>query len=291
MQFKGGTALKTSETRKVILCLSNLAVYLISDHDRSLGMERSFPSPIPAEATFEKAFWPHAFSCHPIKYLKRITIGFGFQRLVMHFKLPDVSGQLYIQPDNENMSTFDYTYIVFTCNKRQTIELLQRLQSTVKGYAHNSNHDDTLCIDNDDKTVLDALGAALAPRPVGVILHYQILWQRWKNGERQPVRRVCVLTDDQIHLLNENYSGDGSNLIEKDEGNDGEVFMNMVDSSELIRVLEICAADEDPRLITLVIQAPSKLRRPHRWRLFCKDGESAEKLIEDVRKAVAACRY
>jgi len=60
-------------------------------------------------------------------------------------------------------------------------------------------------------------------------------------------------------------------------------------TAELNDVLEICAADEDPRFITLVIKAPSRLRRSHHWRLVCRDGENAERLIEDVRKATAVC--
>ena len=67
----------------------------------------------------------------------------------------------------------------------------------------------------------------------------------------------------------------------------GNVKMKVVDSAPLWRISEVRAAVNDPRLITLVIKAPSKLSRPHRWRLICTDGESAERLVFDVRNATA----
>jgi hypothetical protein len=47
--------------------------------------ERKFPSPIPQEALFQNGIWPHALARLPIETLKRITIGFSFQRLILHF--------------------------------------------------------------------------------------------------------------------------------------------------------------------------------------------------------------
>ena len=47
-------------------------------------------------------------------------------------------------------------------------------------------------------------------------------------------------------------------------------------------------APEDPRRITLVILPSSRVMRSHRWRLVCADGDGAERLVDDVRRALAA---
>lgn len=210
---------------------------------------------------------------HPLDCLRGITIGFQFQRLILRFCIGNAS------------SSFEYAYVILTSNKLQTVSLLQKLQSLL-----SSSTDDRLpgmgaLIDNDDKTFLDALGA---PRSNEVVLHYQILHQIWKRGEREASRRAFVLTDVRAYLLDETYTGDGTNLgDDKEESKKlGDVSLSIIDSAKLDRVTEIRAANEDPRKITLVILPQSKLKRSHRWRLVCNDGEGAERLIDDVRKAI-----
>ena len=211
---------------------------------------------------------------HPLDCLRGVTIGFQFQRLILRFCIGNAS------------SSFEYAYVILTSNKLQTVSLLQKLQSLL-----SSSTDDRLpgmgaLIDNDDKTFLDALGA---PRSNEVVLHYQILHQIWKRGEREASRRAFVLTDVRAYLLDETYTGDGTNLDDDGEESKklGDVSLSIIDSAKLDRVTEIRAANEDPRKITLVILPQSKLKRSHRWRLVCNDGEGAERLIDDVRKAIA----
>jgi hypothetical protein len=235
--------------------------------------------------------WPHALARHPLDYLQRITIGFQFQRLVLHFVLPKRDGQT---------QGYEYAYVVFTCNKLRTISLVQKLQAAQKqrgkgsDFGTDKDHvpvDEELIIENDDRVVLDSLADAIAPAPMGVVLHYQVLRQKWRSkrpdGTDPVVRRVCVLTDASIFLLDENYVGDGSTTTLTQSGKYGDATLRLVDSAELTQVTEIRPADEDPTHITLVIQK-SRLVRAHRWRLVCKDGESAERLVHDVRQAVAA---
>ena len=325
-----------SDCRRVILCISNLAIYFIKDFEpendkvsissrntssssSSSSMrrqERIFPSAIPNSAKFKDALWPHAFARHPFDFLTKISIGFSFQRLLIHFR----------QPNGDEYS--EYTYIIFTGTKKRTIELLNQIQSSAN-YLDDGKQKD-IFIDNEDIFFLDAFGEAISPEPLGTILHYQILRQKWKQGDREDVRRICILTEENIYLLDENYIGDGStitttttttttaaaaaadtdamvsvgreNLMVTNNPFDdddevvvpcsystiiGNVKMKVVDSAPLWRISEVRAAVNDPRLITLVIKAPSKMSRPHRWRLICTDGESAERLVFDVRNATA----
>jgi len=142
-------------------------------------------------------------------------------------------------------------------------------------------------IDNDDKTFLDALGATRSNEDV---VHYQILHQIWKRGDRVASRRAFILTDAKVYLLDETYNGDGTKPEdEKDKLKKlGDISFAIIDSARLSRVTEVRAANEDPRKITLVILPQSKLKRSHRWRLVCNDGEGAERLIDAVRKAMTA---
>jgi hypothetical protein len=142
-------------------------------------------------------------------------------------------------------------------------------------------------IDNDDRTVLDALSSAVAPDVVSVVYHYQIVQQRWKHGERGTVRRVCVVTDTKIFLVDEDYAGDGSGSLDLGSRKMGDVNFRIVDEATLKQVAEVQAAGADPKAITLVINPLSRLSRTHRWRLVCRDREGAERLVDDVRKAVA----
>eukprot|EP00559_Dactyliosolen_fragilissimus_P007129 CAMPEP_0184860908 /NCGR_PEP_ID=MMETSP0580-20130426/5699_1 /TAXON_ID=1118495 /ORGANISM="Dactyliosolen fragilissimus" /LENGTH=1779 /DNA_ID=CAMNT_0027358181 /DNA_START=215 /DNA_END=5554 /DNA_ORIENTATION=+ len=292
--YDGSLPMMISDAQKIIFCISDTAVYFIPSNLQSHEKEdskfvtRSFPSIIPKGARFKDGYWLHALARHPLKFLRKITIGFGFQRLMLRFKLPGLRDELYMQPESEMMSSSDYTYILFTCNKHRTIELLQILQLTSKNASPGGSH--SIIIENDDAIFLDSLSSSLGPNIFdGAVIQYQILHQRWLKGNREPVRRACVLTQDHLFLLSEFYRGDMStSAYESDEiGHVGDLSMHPIDFTHLKNITEICGAHEDPRFITIVIKAPSRIKRNHNWRLLCHDGESAEKLVEEVRKATA----
>ncbi|KAL7543433.1 hypothetical protein ACHAXR_012709 [Thalassiosira sp. AJA248-18] len=296
-----GKDIMISESRKFILCLSDSALYFIVDDDispqKSTEGKRTFPSRVPPNSvselctpetelwlhmnlltiyvfsqsqTFVDAYWPHAVARHPLDCLRGITIGFQFQRLILRFCVGN---------------TLEYTYVILTSNKLQTVSLLQKLQAHVPDTQTIAMGG--ALIDNDDKTFLDALGAR---RSNEVVIHYQILHQIWKRGDREASRRAFVLTDSKAYLLDETYTGDGTRREEdeKDKSKNklGDVSLSIIDSARLSHVTEVRAANEDPRKITLVILPQNKLKRSHRWRLVCNDGEGAERLIDDVRKAI-----
>ena len=270
--LRGGKDIFVTESRKYILCLSDTALYFIVDDELSTqknNKKRLFPSRIAPNATFGDAQWPHAVVRHSLDSLKRIVIGFQFQRLTLQFFVSN----------GVSSSAFEYTYVVLTSNKAQTVSLLQKLQ-----YNTVDTHPDTkYLIENDDKLFLDGLGAGSNE----VVMHYQILHQVWKTGNREAARRSFVLTDSKIYLLDEIYCGDGTNMADERgmRMKFGDVSLRIIDAAKLIRVKEIRAANEDPRMITLVILPSNKLKRCHRWRLLCNDGEGAERLIDDVRNA------
>jgi len=341
-----------SEGRQTILCLSNQALYIIPKdeylEDGQLStnnenkMERQFPSPIPKLATFGDGFWPHAVARHSLETLTRITIGFQFQRLILHFTIESKDlGPVHASStrNNNNACTLkregsgklECSYIILTCNKQRSVNMVQKLQLCAKeaklqfvnsagggiggilpsyplgnsasGLLQSSSSSKvslSIDIDNDDKYFLDALGIAVAEsmcstkNKLGVVLHYQIVRQQWKSFQRNAVRRVCVVTDTHIYLLDEDYFGDGSSSKEscvKSNNSEmvstaGQVNLRCVDSSDLNLVAEIRAADEDPCQITLVMKAIGLMSRPHRWRLICRDGQGAEQLVDSVRRSI-----
>lgn len=275
---QSGKDAHVSESRKIVACLSDSALYLVVDDDvvpkQKLVQhtKRAFPSRIPVGATFEEAYWPHALISHSLDCLVGITIGFQFQRLLLRFSVSNTNGM-----------ALEYTYVLLTSNKLHTISLLQKLQSFVSEAQSTSVERQAVLIENDDKAFLDALGA----RTDEVVLHYQILRQFWKRGDREAARRSFVLTDTTIYLLDETYDGDGGDSNENVRRL-GDVSLSIIDSAGLNRVTEVRAANEDPRMITLVILPLNKIKRNHRWRLLCNDGEGAERLIDDVRKAIGS---
>jgi len=286
VSFSNGKLQKSCECRSLIVCASDAAIYFISDYDAvarhqlTKAGKRRFPMPIPENSLFQNAVWPHALARHPIITLDRITIGFGFQRLSLHFRpARDMGGK----------TSEEFTYILITCNKLKTVNLLQHYQSLAKEFASRSSNEITaeaLKIDNDDKQVLDAVAEAVAPSAVGVVLHYQIVQQRWQHGDRGTVRRACIVTDTHLFLLDEDYVGDGSESFEAGARNLGEVCFKMVDSAAIEQVSEVQAGLDDPNSVTVVIRPVSRLQRFHRWRLMCHDREGAERLVEDIRKAM-----
>lgn len=275
---RAGKNVSVSESRKFIVCLSASALYFIVNDDvtppsqQRNNVKRVFPSKMPSKATFGDAPWPHAVIRHSLDCLVGITIGFQFQRLILRFSVSNGS---------VSKPSLEYTYVLLTSNKLQTISLLQKLQSHVIDARLSAGSSNSVLIENDDKAFLDALGS----RSDEIVLHYQILHQLWKRGDREAARRALVVTDSNVYLLDETYAGDGS---EPDDNIHrlGDVSLAIIDSARLGRVSEVRAANEDPRMITLVILPQNKLKRSHRWRLVCNDGEGAERLIEDVRKAM-----
>ncbi len=293
--FHEGKPLLMSECQDLLLCISNKAVYFIPDIVKvKQTQHRRFPSPIPNQARFEEAMWPHAYCRHPLKFLKKITFdGFGFQRLTLHFKLPSVRGEVYVQPENGLFSAFDYTYVIFSCNQRRTIELMQTLQRGAKEAANNSgNIVNDVKVENDDNSVLVEIGKALSPNTFNDdILHYQILTQIWQTNDLEGSRRAFILTNEKIYLFHETYTGDGlgcATLISDDNMNveNGNIKMRLIARSQLQDIVDVCTLNnEDARKISITIKAKSGLRRTSRWILLCKDSENADKLIQDLRKA------
>lgn len=268
-----------AEHRDVLACLSNTSFYLIIDYDRvSLktdAQNSKFPRPIPRSALFCDAVWPHALAWHPLANLRGINIGFGFQRLTLRF------GQ------SSGPSRQDNVYVLLVSNKTETISLLKDLQDAT----HEANPQQTLVIENDDRHVLDAIGAAVSPETVGVVIHYQILGQRWRRGDRGTVRRVCVITDTKLFLLDEDFVGDGSaatvTATPRICTTPGETIYRHVDTAPLAQVIDVQANPEgDPNAVTIVVRPPSSFQNNRNWRLVCRDRHGAERLVEDVRRAL-----
>lgn len=312
LSWLDGKVKTVSECRQVILCLSDTCFYVVLDNDSLTAKEqappvgssppgsspaagsqnnfeaksssskrtRKFPAPIPPDARFSQAMWPHAVVCHPLNDILGITIGFGFQRMTLRVR------------NSAYPSAVEFTYQLLTSNKMRTVELLQEFQGLVKevklGIGRTSLAEEAIKIDNDDKVFLDSLAATVAPEPLGAVLHYQILKQRWKHGQRGAVSRVCVVTDAKIFLLDEDYVGDGSVSMEAVSGRRlGSPAFRLIDAADLQQIAEVKAADADPNAITIVIRPSQKLLRTHRWRLLCRDRTGAEKLVEDVRKGMS----
>lgn len=264
--------------RQVIVCMSSAALYVILDHDavaeKAKDQKRRFPLSLPLDACFAEAKWPHALARHPFAMLRKVIIGFGFQRLTLRF-----SNSSFPSPE-------DFTYVLLTCNRLSTVSLLKEIQE-ITGEAKNAAGLDPLEIENDDPQVLDALGLAVTPDTIGIVFHYGILQQRWKKGDRPNVRRVLLVTDTNLYLLDEDYLGDGAVKDTTNVAPDdlGLPRYRMVDSAFLAQVGQLHTGT-DPTMITLVIRPLSRLARTRNWRLVCRDREGAERLVEDVRKAI-----
>lgn len=270
-----------STHRRVILCLSSAAFYVILDHDavteKAKNQKRRFPLPLAVDACFAEAKWPHALARHPFSMLRKVIIGFGFQRLTLRF-----SNSSYPSPE-------DFTYVLMTCNKLTTVSILKDIQE-MASEAKDSTGFDQLVIENDDFQVLEALGTAVAPDVIGVVLHYQILEQRWKHGDRPNVRRVLVVSDTNIYLLDEDYLGDGAKkdtTLNVAPEQLGLPRYRLVDSAALSQIGQLHTGT-DPTMITLVIRPPTRLSRTRNWRLVCRNREGKERLVEDVRKAISS---
>lgn len=289
--FHDGSICFTAECRKIIVCTSDVALYLIPGYDPvsmkfvESSSERKFPSPIPQEALFQNGIWPHALARLPIETLQRITIGFSFQRLILHFS-PSSGVERSILGDV-------LTFILATSNRMATVKLLHHLQDLTKTADELSvgKPKKDVIIDNEDKQVLEALSAAVAPCPIDVVIHYQVLHQRWKHGDRGTVRRACVITDSHIFLLDEDYVGDGSESYDAGNRTLAEVRYSLINSAALSHIVEVQAASIDPQEITIIIRPQSSFQRNHNWRLFCRDGGGAERLVEDVRKAISSVSH
>ena len=295
---KNGVPDPYTESRKVFLVLSTSAFYIVTREDATTTSgnnekqlpnvmnRKKFPSPIEGSAIFKDAPWPHAVARHSYQDLQAISIGNEFQRLTLRFTNPT-----WRQTD-------PFVYILMTCNKNNTVSLLQEIQNLAKEaneHVEDLMTDSTaVAIENDSQMVFDALAVSVAPDLVGTVLHYQIVQQRWKHGEKRgTVRRVCVVTDSKLLLLDEDYAADGHQVVRSvwnsptNGGGLADVSYRIVDEASLQQGIEVQAATGDPRAITILIQPMSRLSRIHRWRLICRDSAGAERLVEDVRKAMA----
>ena len=269
-----------SRHRQVILCFSSAAFYVILDHDavteKAKSQKRRFPLPLAHDACFAEAKWPHALARHPFSMLRKIIIGFGFQRVTLRF-----SNSSFPSPE-------DFTYVILTGDKMKTISIIKDLQEVATDAKRSAGFEE-LVIENDDPQVLDALGQVVTPDVIGVVFHYQILEQRWKHGDRPNVRRVVLVTDTNIYLLDEDYLGDGAkkDTIKVTPEQLGLPRYRLVDSAALAQVGQLHTGT-DPTNITVVIRPTSRLSRTRNWRLVCRDREGKERLVEDIRKAISS---
>eukprot|EP00558_Chaetoceros_sp_UNC1202_P013078 CAMPEP_0197239214 /NCGR_PEP_ID=MMETSP1429-20130617/5717_1 /TAXON_ID=49237 /ORGANISM="Chaetoceros sp., Strain UNC1202" /LENGTH=206 /DNA_ID=CAMNT_0042698595 /DNA_START=175 /DNA_END=795 /DNA_ORIENTATION=+ len=202
---------------------------------------------------------------------------------------------MYVQPENGLMSTFDYTYVIFTCNQRRTIQLMQSLQQAAKEASPNNGLEgstDTILVENDDSAITKAVGHALSRDDFSDdILHYQILHQTWQLPGESDARRSIVLTNNEVFLFHETYAGDIlAWAMDMDTSNVcfGDISMRTIASADIENVTDSSIAKEDPKLVTLTIKSRSRLGWSSSWTLRCRDSENAERLVEDVRKAQKA---
>jgi hypothetical protein len=286
-----------AECRKVLLCLSSKALYIIPDKDnvtmdhQQQVKKRRFPLPLDRGDRFRDAPWPHAVARHCLGELEAICIGFEFQRLTLRFRNHSLPG------------SDPFVYVLLTGDKRASVRIFQEIQKLAKDLGDNNGisnlsngkNSSTIEIENDSHIVLDSLNnliddtdsTGIQDQSIGTILHFQIVQQQWKHGDRGTVRRVCVITDTKILLLDEDYAADGHNLssVTVKGKNMADVRYRLVDQAALSLVSKVQAAGTDPRAITIMIQ-PSALSRTHRWRIVCRDREGAERLVEDARKVL-----
>ncbi len=297
---EGKKPLMMSECQNLLFCISSDAIYFIPSSSNSEGKKkdsgRHFPSPIPSETKFDEALWPHAFCRHPLKFLKSITFdGFGFQRLTLHFKLPSVRGEVYVQPESGGLlSAFDYTYVICTCNQKRTIELMRTLQNVTKEASPNgAGVSSLLKVENDDNAVQRAIGSALGPKTFNDdIIHYQILHQIMQPSDKLGPRRALIVTNERIILVHETYTGDvfGSAFVNDENVNhveSGNVVMRVVAGTDLDNLTDVSVLDEDSRKVSITLRTKTGLRRTSRWLLLCRNSENAEKTVNDVRRACA----
>ena len=283
-----------AECRKVLLCLSSKAFYIIPEEDdvtmghKQQARKRRFPLPLDRRDRFRDAPWPHAVARHCLGDLEAICIGFEFQRLILRFRNPSL-------PRSD-----PFVYVLLTGNKQSSVRIFQEIQKLAKDFSENNTVSDlgksssasTILIENDSQIVLDSLNNLIentdnSGQGIGTIMHFQIVQQQWKRGDRGTVRRVCVVTDTMILLLDEDYTADGHDVssVTVKGKHMADVRYRLVDQASLSLVSQVQAAGSDPRAITIIIN-PSKLSRTHRWRLICRDREGAESLVEDARKAL-----
>ena len=285
--FENGNTDPYTECRKVYLCLSSSAFYVILREDavtlfnkKQNGKKKKFPVPIGKDLSFKDAPWPHAVARHSFEDLQAVSIGLEFQRLTLRFSNPSIR------------NSDPFVYVLLTSNKQETVGLLQDIQRLAKEANEHvtdlTSDTAAVAIENDSQVVFDSFAAAVAPDLVGTILHYQIVQQRWKHGERGTVRRVCLVTDTKVFLLDEDYAADGHQPLESSLSGVkmADTKYRIVDEASLKQVSEVQAAGEDPKAITIVINPIARLSRTHRWRLVCRDSAGAERLVEDVRKAL-----
>lgn len=245
---------------------------------------------------FRDAAWPHAVARHSLGELEAICIGFEFQRLTLRFR-----NKLFPKSD-------PFVYVLLTGDKQSSVRIFQEIQKLAKDLSEkdaisnlgtssstNNKNSSTIAIENDAHIVLDSLNGLIDSTDssnnqedsIGTILHFQIVQQQWRHGDRGTVRRVCVVTDTKILLLDEDYAADGhdiSTITVKGE-HMADARYRIVDQAALSLVSQVQAAGNDPRAITIVIK-PSTLSRTHRWRIICRSREGAERLVEDARKAL-----
>jgi hypothetical protein len=287
--FEGANLDAYTECRKVVLCLSTKALYVIVGEDdvtashQLQAKKRRFPLPLDKDLSFRDAPWPHAVARHSLLDLEAVCIGFEFQRLILRFRNPLLR------------KSGPFVYTLLTSNKKASVSILQEIQGLFKELCEcslttnrRSKTSVTLPIENDSNHMFDALNLAVSPDPIGTIIHYQIVQQQWKRGDRGTVRRICIVSDTKILLLDEDYMADGHRLnnITVDGDHMADVSCRIVDEGLLKQISEVEAAGSDPKAITISISPLSSLSRTHRWRLVCRDREGAERLIDDVRKAL-----
>lgn len=282
-----------SECQKLLLCVTNKAMYFIPDFSDSTTDHRPFPSPIGIDSAFSSGYWPHAYCRHPLKYLRKITFdGYGFQKLTLFFKLPSIHRSIYAGNEMGDMSAYDYTYVIYTYSQRDTIRLLQTFQQAVKDARPDTKTEalpSSLAIENENIITTKAIGRTLARPNFGDdILHYQILYQTWKNNNCQPVdRRSFVLTNKEVFLFNETYGGDLSTCADDDKfpcSCYGDIRLRTIASASIENIVNVCISKDDSMMVIITFGSSSKIRwSSSLWHLKCISLENAELLINDIR--------
>jgi hypothetical protein len=208
----------------------------------------------------------------PILPQRSCTLYFGFQRFVL---------SLYDEDSNNHSSnkpslTSSISYMIVTKDKSRTSAII----SVVPQLASERRRNQTpplpkVLIANKDSQLLDAVSdiTRRLKSDETDIVHYQILYQIWKQKPGVAIERSLIVTPKVLLLCEESIDPSSLN-----------VTVRAIDSVRLKDIYRV-RAEDDPLKLTLIMKPEGKVSFVKRkWRLLGDAAMAISRAYEEIRK-------
>lgn len=245
----------------MVFVLTDINFYVVLDNFSSVQKFADAPLPVLRRV-------------HPLETLRSCTLYFGFQRCSLEFCDDDMDYMTRNRRSNDTPTSA--SYIIITRDKSRTHPIITAAPQHANALRLAREPPlSKVYLQNKDAQLLDAVSDMV--HSVGGdesdIVHYQMLYQIWKQKPGIAVPRTFIITPRMFLLCDEDVSS-------------RDVIIKLVDSV-MIKDIHKVRPEDDPLKLSLIMKPAGMSFSKRKWRMLADTSMTMSRVLDEIRKALA----